>query len=72
LIKKIFKKFCKKLQENKQTKKIIQNKNLGCQMDIREPNSDFRWKKDIFQIYSLLKKCFKTIIISPIKYKLFY
>ena len=32
----------------------------------------FRWKKDNLQIYSLLKKCFKTIIISPIKYKLFY
>ena len=27
---------CKKSQEDKQTKKIIQNKNLGCQMDIRE------------------------------------
>ena len=31
----------KKSQEDKQTKKIIQNKNLGCQMDIREKNSDY-------------------------------
>ena len=36
---------CKKPQEDKQTKKIIQNKNLGCQMDIRETNSDYEMEK---------------------------
>jgi len=36
---------CKKSQEDKQTKKIIQNKNLGCQMDIRETNSDYQMEK---------------------------
>ena len=36
---------CKKSQENKQTKKIIQNKNLGCQMDIRETNSNYQMEK---------------------------
>ena len=39
---KIGKKKKRKSQENKQTKKIIQNKNLGCQMDIRETNSDYQ------------------------------
>ena len=27
--------------------KIIQNKNLGCQMDIRETNSDYQMEKKI-------------------------
>ena len=36
---------CKKSQDDKQTKKIIQNKNLGCQMDIREKNSDYEMEK---------------------------
>ena len=40
----------KKSQEDNQTKKIIQNKNLGCQMNIWETNSDLRWKKDYLQI----------------------
>ena len=31
--------------KNKQTKKNMQNKNLGCQMDIREPNSDYQMEK---------------------------
>jgi len=39
------KKFCKKSQEDKQTKKIIQNKNVGCQMDIRETNSNYKMEK---------------------------
>jgi len=39
------KKNCKKSQEDKHTKQIIQNKNLGCQMDIRETNSDYEMKK---------------------------
>ena len=38
----LFRNFCKKSQENKQTKKIIQNKNLGCQMDIGKTNSDYQ------------------------------
>jgi len=53
--KKKFKKFCKKSQENKQTKKIIQNKNLGCQMDIRETNSDYETEKDNLQIFAFKK-----------------
>ena len=36
---------CKKSQEDKQTTKIIQNKNLGCLMDIRETNSDYEMEK---------------------------
>ena len=47
---------CKKSQENKKTKKIIQNKNLDCQMDIRETNSDYEMEKKIICNYSLLKK----------------
>jgi len=39
------KKNLKKSQENKHTKKIIKNKNLGCQMDIRETNSDYEMEK---------------------------
>ena len=39
--KSIFKKNVKITIEDKQTKKIIQNKNLDCQMDIREMNSDY-------------------------------
>ena len=39
------KKFCKTSQENKQTRKIIQNKNFGCQMNIRETNSDYEMEK---------------------------
>ena len=35
----------KNLQENKQTKKIIQNKNLGCQMDMRGTNLDYLMEK---------------------------
>jgi len=42
---KIGKKICSKSQENKETKKIIQNKNLGCQMNIRETNSDYEMEK---------------------------
>ena len=37
--------FCWTSQENKQTKKIIKNKNLDCQMDIREKNSDYEMEK---------------------------
>ena len=49
---------CKKSQEDKQTKKIIQNKNLDCQMDIRETNSDYEMEKKIIFRYSLFKKMF--------------
>ena len=45
MIKKKIKKKCKKSQEDKQTKKIIQNKNLDCQMDIRKTNSDYEMEK---------------------------
>ena len=38
-------KICKKSQENKQTKKIIQNKNLDCRMDKRVTNSDYEMEK---------------------------
>jgi len=37
--------FPKNQKKNKQTKKIIQNKNLGCQMDTRETNSDYEMEK---------------------------
>ena len=35
---------CKK-SKDKQTKEIIQNKNLDCQVDIRETNSDYEMEK---------------------------
>ena len=46
--------------KNKQTKKNMPNKNLG-----RHKGNEFRlWDgKKIICKYSLLKKCFKTIII---------
>ena len=44
MIKKKFKEG-KKPQEDKQTRKIIQNKNLGSQMDIRETKSDYEMEK---------------------------
>ena len=34
-----------KSQEDKQTKRLFKIKNLGCQMDIREKNSDYAMEK---------------------------
>jgi len=34
-----------KITRRHTNKKIIQNKNLGCQMDIREKNSDYEMEK---------------------------
>jgi len=34
-----------KITKKYQAKKVIQNKNLGCQMDIRETNSDYEMEK---------------------------
>ena len=46
--------FFKKPQEIKLTKKLFK-KNLGCQMDIRETNSDYKMeKKDNLQIFTFL------------------
>ena len=53
----------KKSQEDKQTKKFIKNKNLACQMDIRETNSDYQMEKKIIWKFSHVKKCFKTFIL---------
>ena len=35
----------KKTTRRKTNKKFIKNKNLGCQMDIRETNSDYEMEK---------------------------
>ena len=37
--------FVKNYKKINKQKKIIQNKNLDCQMDIRETNSDYQMEK---------------------------
>ena len=53
-------------KKNKQTKRIIQNKNFVCKMYIRESNSDYEMEKDNLQIFTLKKNVLRQLLFFEI------
>ena len=56
---------CKKWKD-KQTKKIIQNKNLDCQVDIRETNWDYEMEKRKFANIHFKKNVLRQLLFLEI------